>query len=242
MKFQIISDIHLERLQYLNTSTFLITPKAEYLILVGDICNIEKFDMYKSFLKEVCSLYKKVFLVPGNNEYYSTMYSYEFLDMQLSKFAQTISNLIYLNSKYYDIDDVRIYGSILWSCIPPSYSYSHFMPIKDDQLNNVDTNWINKQHESCVKDLTNSLSSTKKNLVVTHYPPTFEKTMSNKYTTSRKRFFYANELSDLINSKLVHTWVYGHTHINSDFIKNETRIISNQFFGLDYSNEKVIEI
>ena len=67
MKFQIVSDIHLERLQNLNN--FVIIPKAQYLILAGDICNIEKFDIYKRFLQKVCSLYEKVFLVPGNNEY-----------------------------------------------------------------------------------------------------------------------------------------------------------------------------
>lgn len=240
MQFQIVSDIHLERLQNLNN--FVITPKAQYLILAGDICNIEKFDIYTRFLQKVCSLYEKVFLVPGNNEYYSTMYSYEFLDAQLQQFSRTISNLIYLNSRYYDIDDVRIYGSILWSYVPINFSYNHFMPIKDDELNNIDTKWLNKLHESCVKDLTNSLSVTKKNLVVTHYPPTFEKTMSNEHMTSPKRYFYANDLSDLINSKLVHTWVYGHTHINSDFVKEGTRIVSNQFSGRNYSNEKVIEI
>jgi predicted phosphodiesterase len=243
MNFQIVSDIHIER----DSSNQIDIVKSDpNIIIAGDLGNIQDFKRYTNFLIAICKLYDNVFLVPGNNEFYTNeLYTYYYLNAKLDQFCRTIPNLFYLNGKCIEFEGIRIYGTILWSNIPDEHKFEQFLPIKDDRGKPVTSDWINMMHKSSLEDLINHIKpeDNKKLLIISHYAPTFKNTLTSDHLVSRKRFFYSNHLDHLLTDKNIHTWVYGHTHVNSDFIsEGGTRVVSNQYRGKGYINSKIITV
>lgn len=71
--FQVMSDLHLEggTAESANSyEQFKIPPKALYLILAGDIGYFKHKDRYLAFLRRQCECFVRVFLIPGNHEFY----------------------------------------------------------------------------------------------------------------------------------------------------------------------------
>ena len=64
--FQVYSDIHIE----LWNKFPKIPAKSKYLILAGDICQLDDPLFYK-FLDYCSSKWEKIFYIQGNHEYYS---------------------------------------------------------------------------------------------------------------------------------------------------------------------------
>lgn len=72
MLFQIASDIHTEFYNIDAIDFPYITPKAEYLLLAGDIgCPNTHKETYIKFLDETSRNFKKIFLIAGNHEMYN---------------------------------------------------------------------------------------------------------------------------------------------------------------------------
>ena len=65
ISIQIYSDLHIELMKNFPK----IEPKAKYLFLVGDICQLNHHLFFKFF--DYCSpLWEKIFYTPGNHEFY----------------------------------------------------------------------------------------------------------------------------------------------------------------------------
>jgi hypothetical protein len=130
--FQYISDIHLEYL----TAIPNIKKTANNLCLVGDIGHPGTF-LFNKFLKKCSEIYKNVFLVYGNHEYYSILRGrhkkIETMQQKLDYAKDFPHNVYFLNNSYvyYNIynetvhltldtlankkDYVKIIGATLWS-------------------------------------------------------------------------------------------------------------------------------
>ena len=53
--------------------------------------------------------------------------------------------------------------------------------------------------------------------------------------------YYYSDLDLFLDRRLVHTWIFGHTHNNCDYITpNGTRVVSNQYAG-DFDGEKYLQ-
>ena len=63
MLFQVLSDVHLEIYEKTPSIKEFITPKADVLILAGDVCHHYLKDRLFSFLKELCDSFKTVIYV-----------------------------------------------------------------------------------------------------------------------------------------------------------------------------------
>lgn len=124
--FQLVSDIHLEF--YPNRT---ITPTAPYLILAGDIGNIN-MDLI-SFLNYCSQNWEHTFYVTGNHEYYNTNLSIEEVDEYLSNL--NIPRVHFLQNSTYQLNDVIIAGCTLWSSLPKKNS-------KLNQLHDDSVEWI----------------------------------------------------------------------------------------------------
>jgi hypothetical protein len=110
MKFQYISDLHLENGHKVN-----ITPEAPNLIIAGNIGYPFK-DHYVEFLKHVTDIFESVFLVLGNNEYYGN--SFASIRRRIGELAGRFKNLIVLDNGVHDLSDgLSIYGTTLWADI-----------------------------------------------------------------------------------------------------------------------------
>ena len=231
LELQICSDLHIEyKSDEIPDPLDYITPKADILILAGDIGSFYKIEQLKGFLKKLCPLFKNVIYVPGNQEYYMVN-NYEPLPMykllnNMYEVEAEIKNLYVLNQSSIIIDNICITGCTLWSNL--KINIPKFI-VRINGINNEiynkkyinDLNYIEKMIKYCSK---NNL----KLVVVTHYCPTY-KVLENSSKTDKYVSLYTSELDYLLDYKMVNTWICGHIHTNFDFITNNgTRVVGNQ--------------
>jgi len=246
MKVQISSDLHINCLEH---KKYITKGESEYLILAGDICNLKFIDEYIVFMRKICLLYKKVFLVPGNHEYYvnvnEKVLDYEILSGRLLILQNSIDNLVILNSDYIDIEDVRIYGCLLWCNIPDGFAVKR-LPILLEDGNWVYDKWLNKQNKEQIEYINaiikKSQNDKKRLVIVSHYPPSVD-TLLERHIGTPDVYYYHNNLDALLSKDKVSTWIYGHTHVTKDYMtKGNTRVISNQYKSKGYDHCKIIDI
>lgn len=231
---QIVSDLHIE---YKNDEVpnplDLITPSADILVLAGDIGSLYKLDQLKQFLEELCKHFEVVLYTPGNHEYYSEQ-GYDPVNLcdlneRLKQIEKSIDKLYILNRSSVKLDNdekICITGVTLWSkpLVPiPKYLV---------RINNITTHLYQNMYEEDRKYLEKMIRWCEDNdyklIVVTHYCPTYKVLEGSK---KHKKFFslYATDLNELLDKRMVHTWICGHVHKNFDFkTEGGTRVVSNQ--------------
>jgi|UniRef100_A0A6C0CXE4 DNA repair exonuclease SbcCD nuclease subunit len=245
--FQIVSDIHIEELYpHIPDWTMYITKSAENLILAGDIGHVELPDQYFSFIRNICANFTNVYLIPGNHEFYSrnnpTRHTFEYLLTSLKNFVDTISNLTLLYDRLiYISDKVALYGATLWSYIPKNAYNKPITIYYGDSQTAIDKKWLNMMYKQSVDKLASTMENfdpDKKLIVISHYAPTRHHTIKVK---DYKSVYYYSDLDLFLDRRLVHTWIFGHTHNNCDYITlNGTRVVSNQYAG-DFDGEKYLQ-
>lgn len=244
--FQIYSDFHLETYNKIPE----IIVKSKYLILAGDICQINH-PLFYVFL-DYCSLkWEKIFYVPGNHEYYSKKKNMKELDFEYKyRIEERYKNIYYLNNTFIELNEhINIYGTSFWT-VPPflstyeakliindynniSYyneSVKHVMPLDITHINNLSK----YSFDNLQKYLKNN---TKKTIIITHFPPIRTGTSNKKYLNQKitnSYFSWPDNTLNKLNLTNVSAWVSGHTHWSYDFTKNNVRFISNQ---LGYKEE-----
>lgn len=237
-----ISDLHLSfYLKSSNTGysidsiqTFVnenIKPKinGEILIIAGDIS--EFVESAVTFLKECAKYYAKVFFVAGNHEYYISSilsknmkqeFNYNSIN-KITKICELLKDdedVIFLdrnnsNSGIASYNGFKIAGDTLWY-LPKGLSgwYFYYLYSNDSRLILSDLskrNNIINLHDNSIKwydHLPNNLD-----LLVTHIPPINRKNNSCCYCN--------------VNTIKAPIWIYGHDHIEADFIQDNTRFVSN---------------
>ena len=122
MKFQIVSDLHLE-----FGTTSIENNGSDVLILSGDIClaaqlldrdvyeilGHDRSSMYHTFFQECCARFKHVIYVSGNHEHYhgDIAKSHNHLKEKLSY----LKNLFILEKEVKEIDGVVFVAGTLWT-------------------------------------------------------------------------------------------------------------------------------
>lgn len=234
MDIQIASDIHIEKV-YPNAPiiTDFIIPCAKNLILAGDIGSLYQLDTLKTFFISCKQNFENIIFVPGNNEYYSRegfqMKTLKELDEDLEMLCKE-TGIILLNNSYIETNEFIIFGSTWWSYIPDTLSMRIHIE-KGRQINSDDFNYL---HCVARKSLNKVIEQKgdKKLIVVSHYCPTKIGTMNlhhkkDDFINLIPYYFASSE--KYLKKDIVHTWIFGHTHVFRDFIFNneQTRIISN---------------
>ena len=244
---QVFSDIHLE----IWNKMPLLNKKADYLILAGDICNLNH-QLFYPFLDYCSANWNKTFYIPGNHEYYSPKKNMNELEFNYKyNIKSRYKNIFYLNNSIAELDDnINIYGSTFWTNPPFRYSLEAQMHINDytyityfkkdvNQVVKLDVSKVDELSNDSFKQLQDYLAGeNKKTIVVTHFPPTKTGTSHPKYLSVEQKLnsYFAWPDNTLDNFKLnnVLAWISGHTHWSYDFEKNGIRLISNQ---IGYKNE-----
>jgi Icc-related predicted phosphoesterase len=245
--FQIISDIHISDTGEIPDWRDIVTKKAEVLIVAGDVGRVELVERYFAFMTSLCKGFTQVYLVPGNWEYYSNTNTIEYIESKLTKISANIPNLRVLRDESVDIaGGIRLYGTTLWSHIPESNRVKN-IPIRSLAGVAGTPTWLNMRHFSALHHLEGVIARSLKEqwrvVVVSHYAPVNFGCLAEKHLTDPSRFYYANTLDRLLKKEMVTTWIYAHTHVNSDYIAvGGTRVVSNQYRGAGYDKEKVIQV
>jgi len=237
MTYQIVSDLHIE---YKNDDNLdpldFITPKADILILAGDIGSLYKFKQLKTFLEQICPHFKATIYVPGNHEFYLQdgykPQSFDNLNVQFHSLQQQVKKLYILQQASIIINNICFVGCTLWSkCLINIPRYIVRIPDMNTltylQKHESDVNFLKKMITWNNNMKNSGQNEYKKLVVITHHCPT-EKVLSANTKKDKFKSLYVSDLEYLITNESIHTWICGHIHQNFDFRLKGTRIVGNQ--------------
>lgn len=255
------SDIHLELISDINMQSIKPLWKFNkcqdtlyYLALVGDISN-SLDPKLRQFFSKISPVYKNIFYVPGNHEYYNlknTKSTQEIRDIHAVKksireLCQEFDNIVLLDNETFELDEFLIIGSTLWSNIPDSNKFLLQNTINDynliymDKNTKLDVDITNEWNKNSLQFIENAITNTRKNVIVlTHHAPLFSDASTGKYTAdpiyinSKNNYAFHNDLHNIIKQP-IKLWIYGHTHYTSKFYVNGVIVATNQ---LGYNEEQ----
>lgn len=252
MKIQYCSDLHLE---FPKNKRFIqanpIVPKAEILILAGDIIPFVEMEKHDYFFDYISDNFKNVYWVAGNHEYYHSDFK-----LRKGKFQETIrENVVLLNNTSVIHEDVKIIFSTMWTRISLQNSLSIQFGLNDFRVikygeDNFSTDIVNNEFENNITFIQNSLieNEDKKCVVVTHHVPTFDH-YPPEYLGSNINEAFAVDLNSFIEKHDIDFWIYGHHHRNvPEFKIGKTTMLTNQlgYVGANehglFKTDKIFEI
>jgi len=250
MLLQYASDLHLE---FPRNKVFLgpqpLIPKAEVLILAGDIVPFAYMEKQHDFFSFVSDHFKQTYWLPGNHEYYHSD-----IRFRSGKVHEQILNNVHLvNNLTVEYPDTKLIFSTLWTYISRKRrqqiesSLSDFRAVSyEGRSYNAEV--FNSLHGACRHFVENELQAafSGKKVVVSHHVPTFQH-YPKKYLNSPINEGFAVDLSSIIADNGPDCWIYGHHHHNSpEFFIDNTRMLTNQLGyvergeNLGFSKEKTV--
>ncbi len=236
MRIQYISDIHLEFM----SKPPKIKATAEVLCLAGDI-GYPFSGIYREFLKQMNTDFKKVFLIAGNHEYYKDKKygeaSMEIINSMIQSIIinHKLTNVTFLNNSYEEYNNILFVGSTLWSKIPSANMNDICLMNDFKQIEGLTYDTYNLLHIQSCQFITDTLSlvekgelytnPTKKIVMITHHLPSFN-LIDEKHTYSDTNCFYASKC-DAYFVEPIKVWIYGHTHTPNKTIINNIKFVCN---------------
>jgi Icc-related predicted phosphoesterase len=228
MKIQIISDLHQE-FGFMD----IYFEGADLVILAGDInLGTKGIEWIKTTIRDVPVIY-----VLGNHEYYKGSYP---KTLNAIRNSASDSNVHVLENKAVVIKDVTFHGATLWTdfallgdsrfngsicqgkmndykMIRRDPSYSKLRSIDTYVIHQVSLKWLRSSLE---------LSTTKKNIVVTHHAPS-PKSLPEEHKDDILSSAYASNLEPMILQYQPQFWIHGHIHVPIEYEVGCTKIICN---------------
>jgi predicted phosphohydrolase len=216
-----------------------LVPKAEILILAGDILLFKLMDKPSVFLDFCSGNFETTYWIPGNHEYYH----FDLADVKTPLNEKIRENVILLNNQTVTYKNVELIFSTLWSHIPPQFEYIVQQSVNDFNLikqngKTITAKDFNALHKTDFDFLQTALAkpTDKQRIVITHHVPTLMH-YPEQYKNSNINSAFAVELFDTIESSNTSYWIYGHHHCNTPaFIIGNTTLLTNQL-GYVQQNE-----
>ena len=183
--------------------------------------------------------------------------NYNTLDFEYNlKFKEKYKNIFYLNGNSVSLnDEIDVYGCVFWT-IPPNETfvylkdYTEINQFSETTKNNIPINYnfMKKISDEGLKSISNYLNkSTKKTIVMTHFPPIQEGTSNpllyNIQAQDLKNYLAWNNILKDLDITNVPVWISGHTHWSYNITYNNyTRLISNQLgYKSEYGTTNIIQ-
>ncbi len=242
MTLQYASDLHLE---FPKNRDFLkenpILPKAEILILAGDIMPFSQIEKYDYFFDYLAANFTRTYWLPGNHEYYGG---------DVLKDSGTInreirSTVYLINNNTVVEGNTTLVFTTLWTHITPVNQYQIQQQLNDFNLIKYGTETFtafhyNRLYQENMDFLKKALSNntTEKTVIITHHVPTFLK-YPEMYKNDPLNEAFAVELFDFIMETKPDYWIFGHHHTNiPNFKIGNTQLCTNQLGYVDYNEHK----
>ena len=218
MKFQYLSDVHLEM-----GNRIPLTRSAEHLILAGDIGNPFS-STYSDFINNVSLMYKHVFIIAGNHEFYDTKQkrsmpeTHEQIASVIKVNQSSKANVHYLNNTAYHFpnSDISVFGTTLWTHIPDCHKENIESSINDyNCIPDFSVELNNQLHQEAVYALKDHICAypDRKWIVVCHHLPQTRLVLPMYQGLSINAAF-ATDVPIFDDDRIVAV-VYGHTHTPS---------------------------
>ncbi len=242
MKVQYCSDLHLEfPLNEKHMSKYPLEVKGDILILAGDIVPFSIMDKYKDFFNFVSDNFQQVFWIPGNHEYYHS----DIKERSGRVFEEIRKNVFLVNNYDLVINGIAFIFSTLWSKINPVNDWqteramSDFHVIKNNGYR-LSVPAFNQLHHDCFEYVQQVVAANKAHpkVVVTHHIPTFMH-YPKQFVGDILSDAFAVELHDFIEPSGIHSWIFGHHHVNiPDFQIGKTTLRTNQLGYVKYGEHR----
>lgn len=253
MKGKYVSDLHLEfsRFPVKEDKEELGASKEDILFVAGDTVlsialkekrtDADARAMKKRFdeFLEGVSGFKNVYMIGGNHEAYA-FGDYatvkEIVQAYIDKKGYT--NIHFLENERVPLTDkVDLLACTLWTSMGnrnPSILMQVNGMMNDFFVANYKgrpftTNDAADIHYESKRWLSTQLIDTSKNyIVMTHHLPSFQG-IDPHFKGDVMNYGYASDMEDFIysNPHITH-WIHGHTHYNTDYMIDHTRVVSNQ--------------
>ena len=243
-----MSDIHLE---------FGNMPVPEVLgdvlVLAGDIhIGVNAIP----WIEQCAQKFDHVIYILGNHEYYGQKFwklpdlirgslsGYSMDDLKfpdaitkpkLTKIFDPLTNVYFLDNTSVKIEDVYFHGSTLWSNVNPlaQFHLNDFKKITYKYPNGYgkfsaeECKGLHFKSKFWLKD---NIVKGEKNVVVTHFAPSFEMINMYRYKDDMLNSYYATEILGEFNEEFgndINLWISGHTHGAYDKIVDGIHTVSN---------------
>lgn len=217
MKIRYLSDLHLEFIKPKNINSLIKQIPLgtnDICVLSGDIGNPYSSN-YDNFMKSISTMFKKVFVIPGNHEYYNKTKLMEETEEYMINYFTQYENISFLNNSYEIYENKCFIGTTLWSKIKnPEYKINDVY-----QIPNFDYKIYNQLNKNSIKFLIETLEQNNNCIIITHHMPS-EQLIDKKYKTVNmipyNQWFYS-DLDNIIDKykDKINCWFYGHTHTAS---------------------------
>jgi predicted phosphodiesterase len=243
MKFNLLSDIHLEFCD-------LKLPGGDNLLLAGDIAlatylqphrtdktAILQRDRYREFFKVQCAKYDKAYYIMGNHEHYSG--SWEITLPVLRDFLSD-TNVTLLEKESVTLEnDIVLWGATLWTDMMHNDTIikmharrgmnDYDIIMKDDKRTLHPDDTV-ADHRLAIDSLKKFLAENKdkKVIVMTHMAPSVKSSHPRYGVNNPLNYAYYTSLESIIlDNQQIKVWVHGHTHDSHAYIIGETQVICN---------------
>ena len=245
MKFQFISDVHLE--------IDPVSKLREFIKPCGDICAYSMKDRLRSFLEFCAASWQRVFYVAGNHEYYNkSSHELRFIAKQDAERGQPTTllevenwlrtecdrfpNVHFLQKDSYYLAEEGTYvlGCTLWSEIPADQydiakkgmvDYRRIYLTKEAVVTPAQVTGLYYDHANWLLGELNSLGPQVKVLVITHHLPTYQM-VDAKYAGNPLNCCFASSTLERL-PRVPATWVCGHSHSRTSRVVNGCLCVLN---------------
>jgi len=238
MILRYFSDLHLEFIKPNKINNFLKNISIgtdEICILSGDIGNPYQIQ-YDIFMKFMSKNFRKIFVIPGNHEYYNKTKTMDETNAFLVEYFKQFDNISFLNNSYEYYENYCFIGTILWSKITnPIYKINDVFSIP-----NFDYIKYNVLNTICIDFLKDAVAQNDNCIIITHHVPS-NSLIDDKYKNSElspytQWFGCDMDIFIKTNNNKIKCWIYGHTHTSSYKLINEIPFLCNP---IGYQNENI---
>jgi predicted phosphohydrolase len=222
-----------------------LKPVGDILILAGDIVPFAEMEKHPGFFDYLADNFETTYWIPGNHEYYRSDAS----ERSGTLNEKIRSNVTLINNHKVQINNVKLIFTTLWSHISPLHEWKIQKNMSDFHVisyqgKKFSTDVFNQLHEECRTFLISALQDMEdgKTIVVSHHVPTLIN-YPQRYEESLLNEAFVVELSDLIESSGIDSWIYGHTHANCDIFEvGKTHMLTNQLGYVEYNEHQYFDI
>lgn len=266
VKFQYVSDLHLEHYKNLNSIKLQKLDDCENLCLLGDI-GYAYSELYHKFINYCSDNWLNVFVIFGNHEYYDLSNSngsktdpktMQEIENETQKFRKNVhflnnssvlinkrdNTVKYLLDREDHINDyIKIIGSTLWCNISPFAAsqmndYAYIYTGKKQKLLPDDTrSFFKRNKEYILQELQIDFFDT---ILLTHHG--VNSICNGPYLGNPMSSGYATDINELYQFPHLLACINGHTHVSLDTVIPNTQIkLLSNCYGYKGENQRVVK-
>jgi predicted phosphodiesterase len=240
MRIQYASDLHLE-LWLKTTFDETLEPKADYLVLCGDIAKLDNPNL-RAFLEYISERWKKIFWIPGNEEIWKTSNVANYSIYKMEELVSSYKNIYVLYKKTYLLEDnsekLLLVGLSLWhksrNDVKLQYHNNYYIRTIDTPVNE---HIFNKEHKEQLTFLENILKEPKYPLLIASYYSPFTWYNEEDWIQEPKYAIIDRDVEKLITYPII-AWICGHNHLPIEYTRRYNLLTGYEGSVLFISNPR----